>query len=288
MTKAVVLALIVVAAVATAGPAMAHDPLFLTSEQTTPQTGPFLPDGTISFAIYGDLTGPGDSRGMQVGFEAGDRLLIELLIPALAPEADLEGDQLPVATVVAPDGTETLLVPTQRERFDEPFSSTSYFRLARLESEAQAGVYDIVVVADAPARFTVAVGTVETFLTPVERVENRATSFAGFTEPLARWYAGTGTAVETTTEVAEPVVDSPPASTHAQTPTPPDSTSETAAAPTPIPPDPTSDPTAEPADALAVALAATNEGNTPSAWLWVAGIIAFGALGLGMTLVLRR
>ena len=83
---ALVAALVLVGAAVGAG---AHDPLFLTEEQTMPETGPFLPDGTISFAIYGDLAGAGDTRGFQVEFDDGDRLLIEMLIPALSPEADL-------------------------------------------------------------------------------------------------------------------------------------------------------------------------------------------------------
>ena len=36
----------------------AHDPIILTDEQTTPDGGPFLPDGTISFALYGTFDGP--------------------------------------------------------------------------------------------------------------------------------------------------------------------------------------------------------------------------------------
>ena len=38
-----------------ASPASAHDPLILLPEQKTPLNGPFLPDGTISFALYGSL-----------------------------------------------------------------------------------------------------------------------------------------------------------------------------------------------------------------------------------------
>lgn len=35
------------------GPAFAHDPIIITNDQTTPEAGPLLPDGTISFALYG-------------------------------------------------------------------------------------------------------------------------------------------------------------------------------------------------------------------------------------------
>ena len=105
MVRRLTIVLVVLGVMLSAGAASAHDPLFLTSDQTTPESGPLLPDGTISFAIYGDLAGGGDTRGLQVVFDEGDRLLVEVLIPALLPEADLADDQLPVATVVAPDGS---------------------------------------------------------------------------------------------------------------------------------------------------------------------------------------
>ncbi len=35
--------------------ALAHDPIIVTDDQTTPADGPFLPDGTVSFALYGSV-----------------------------------------------------------------------------------------------------------------------------------------------------------------------------------------------------------------------------------------
>ena len=43
-------------------PAAAHDPIFLTDDQTTPDTGPYLPDGAISWALYGTVADTGDIR----------------------------------------------------------------------------------------------------------------------------------------------------------------------------------------------------------------------------------
>ena len=43
-----------------ASPAKAHDPIILTSDQRTPADGPLLPDGTVSFALYGTLEEPGE------------------------------------------------------------------------------------------------------------------------------------------------------------------------------------------------------------------------------------
>ena len=55
--------------------ASAHDPIILTAEQTTPARGPLLVDGTISFALYGSLEGPTDTRGFRVQFQQDDPLI---------------------------------------------------------------------------------------------------------------------------------------------------------------------------------------------------------------------
>ena len=75
--------------VASVNPAHAHDPLFLNVEQSTPERGPYLPDGTISFALYGEFTEAGGTRGFQAMFQEGDYFQLELLIPARAPEENL-------------------------------------------------------------------------------------------------------------------------------------------------------------------------------------------------------
>ena len=69
-----------------ASPASAHDPLILLPEQKTPLNGPFLPDGTISFALYGSLLEKNDTRAFQFYLDSDDRLDISLLIPNLEPE----------------------------------------------------------------------------------------------------------------------------------------------------------------------------------------------------------
>ena len=53
------------------GPAAAHDPIFLTDEQTTPDAGPYLPDGAISWALYGSVAEAGDTRGFEFDLRAG-------------------------------------------------------------------------------------------------------------------------------------------------------------------------------------------------------------------------
>ena len=77
--------LVVLFALMPASAARAHDPIILTSEQTTPARGPLLVDGTISFALYGSLEDSADTRGFRVQFQQDDPLYISILIPNLAP-----------------------------------------------------------------------------------------------------------------------------------------------------------------------------------------------------------
>ena len=166
----------------------AHDPLFLLPDQETPSQGPLLPDGTISFALYGEFLTEGETRGFQANFEDGDLLQLELLIPALDPEQSLQQDQLPFIRLTTPDGSEQTLYPSIRTRFDEPFTNTSYFTLIRERGTAQGGIYDVVIVSRAPARFTTAIGIKEQFGTPVQRAGERPSSFAETSDRLGEWY----------------------------------------------------------------------------------------------------
>ena len=179
------LALLGLAVLGGAGTAFAHDPIILTDTQTSPDAGPLLPDGTISFALYGTLNSPGDTRGLRVHFDAGDSVDITLLIPDRSPENELPDSLLPTLRIDAPDGTSRILTPTERVRFDESFSNTSYVRYLELGESGQAGEYHLTVTGSAPARFTLAVGTTERFGTPVENVPNRGDGTAG----VQLWYA---------------------------------------------------------------------------------------------------
>ncbi len=257
-------------------PVAAHDPIFLTEGQKTPAAGPFLPDGTISFALYGRLDAGGDTRGFQVQLAAGDRLLVELLIPDRAPENRLADAELPTATVTAPDGSSFDLTPEMREPFDEPFTGTSYVGLSRLEGAAEAGVYDVVVTGAVPARFTVAVGTTETFFTPVDRVENRVESFPAIAGPLAAWYETPPAAADAEAEAAVPVTAAPIPSTTSAAPT------TEAAIPTPAQPGTAAEVGAQPA---------AGDASEARDGLWGTVAVAGGAgivAAVGIALVLRR
>ena len=174
--------------VASVNPAHAHDPLFLTAEQSTPESGPYLPDGTISFALYGEFTEAGGTRGFQAMFQEGDYFQLELLIPARAPEENLAEDQLPYLLVVKPDSTEEALYPSIRTRFDEPFTNTSYYTFIKEQGTAIEGIYDITVVSRHAARFTVAIGFQEQFGTTVERAGDRSSAFGETRSRLEQWY----------------------------------------------------------------------------------------------------
>lgn len=167
------------------GTAFAHDPVIITDDQTTPEAGPLLPDGTISFALYGVIDAPGATRGLRVRFADSQTVNVTLLVPALEPERALADGDLPTLTVHRPDGSTAVLTTNERVRFDESFSGTSYLRLLELGEPAQAGEYDLTVTSAAPSRFTVSVGTVERFGTPVESVTDRNDGSRG----VAEWYA---------------------------------------------------------------------------------------------------
>jgi hypothetical protein len=160
--------------------ASAHQPLFVGLEHSTPELGPRILDGTVSFAVYGSLDAATATRGFRFTLQAGDRLFVELLIPDQEPERALADDLLPHVDLVEPDGTVMQLTSKQGERFDEPFSGTSYIRLASLDGEAVAGTYGLLISGNAPARFTAVVGNRET----VGEIEGSPASGS-----VAEWWA---------------------------------------------------------------------------------------------------
>ncbi|NNC81439.1 MAG: hypothetical protein HKN94_14950 [Acidimicrobiales bacterium] len=182
------IALIAITLVSFAAPAAAHDPIFLSDDQTTPDTGPFMPDATISWALYGQVLGDGDTRGFEFDLRDGDELFVGLLIPNLEPELQLADDELPVLTISRPDGTTIDIVAEERVVFDEPFTKTSYVNLAELREPGMGGRYEGIVTGNAAARFSVAIGETELFFTDAERTGDRPSSFQEIEKPLRAWY----------------------------------------------------------------------------------------------------
>ena len=187
-------------------PVAAHDPIFLTEDQATPDTGPYLPDGAISWAIYGTFPAGGETRGFEFDLREGDDLYASLLIPNLEPEISLPDGELPYVELTLPNGEVRTLEAEIREVFDEQFSQTSYVTLVELKEPAVAGRHTVVVHSLGPARFVVAVGEREVFFTPAERTVDRPSDFFGIAGPLNAWYQ-TPPAAEAADAPADEVVD---------------------------------------------------------------------------------
>ena len=166
-------------------PGYAHDPIFIENTQLSPAEGPYLPNGNISFALYGRLENGSDSRGFRSKLQAGDKLVLSLLIPNLVPEKLLPLEQLPTLTVERPDKSSIELSPEGKEVFDEPFTGTSYLRLLSMQELAQTGIYYITVNGNQKGRFTVSIGTIEQFGTPVDNVINRSSDL----NRISDWYS---------------------------------------------------------------------------------------------------
>jgi len=196
-----------------ASPASAHDPLILLPEQKTPLNGPFLPDGTISFALYGSLLEKNDTRAFQFYLDSDDRLDISLLIPNLEPENQMPQEKLPRLFLYRPDGSEVEGISDLYTPFDEPFSMTRYVRIFEYVEKSSGGVYQVEVTGINPVRFTVAIGYIESFGTPVENVPNRDAGRTGIFD----WYQNPveGNPLETLVEetVTTTVQDSIPENT---------------------------------------------------------------------------
>jgi hypothetical protein len=166
-------------------PGYAHDPIFIENTQLSPAEGPYLPNGNISFALYGRLENESDSRGFRSKLQAGEKLVLSLLIPNLVPEKLLPLEQLPTLTVERPDKSSIELSPEGKEVFDEPFTGTSYLRLLSMQESSQTGIYHITVNGNQKGRFTVSIGTIEQFGTPVDNVINRSSDL----NRISDWYS---------------------------------------------------------------------------------------------------
>ena len=166
-------------------PGYAHDPIFIENTQISAKEGPYLPDGNISFALYGTFEKTSDSRGFRSKLQAGDKLVLSLLIPNLVPEKLLPLEELPTLKVERPDKSSIELSPEGKEVFDEPFTGTSYLRLLSMQEPAQSGIYHITVNGNQQGRFTVSIGTIEQFGTPVDNVINRSSNL----NRISDWYS---------------------------------------------------------------------------------------------------
>jgi hypothetical protein len=255
------------------GTAHAHDPVILEPEQSTPEAGPLLVDGTVSFALYGTVYNQGDTRGFRVRYAAGQTFNLSALVPNLEPEQALPVDQYPTITVVTPSGERIDLQPGEVSTFDEPFTKTSYRRYLEWSTVAEAGDYGVIVTGVAPARFTVSTGVKEQFGTAVENIANRDLGVAGVME----WYA--------TPPPAEEVA---PDTTAAATTAPPDTTAITIDL-APTAGDTTPESTAPPPETTVATTADEDDGGQGvSGILLVVAVLALIAIAAGAVAVIAR
>ncbi|MFZ9786712.1 MAG: hypothetical protein ACO3DV_09730 [Ilumatobacteraceae bacterium] len=210
--KKFLLKVLALVALLPASAAKAHDPIILTPDQSTPANGPLILDGTISFALYGALESPGDTRGFRVNFNDGDPLYFSILIPDLAPENQLEDASLPFLELTDPAGATTKLTATEKVSFAEPYTGTNYVRLTEFNSVAIAGTYSVVVTGISPGRFTVSFGQKEMFGTPVENIANRDLGVDG----VMSWYENAPTQTSDT-QVPETQSNTPETTDQAET-----------------------------------------------------------------------
>ena len=155
----IVLALALAVLVAGTSPAQAHQPVRLTAANPTPERGPLLVDGTVSFAVYASVRGR-ETRGFRFGLRTGQRMEVQLLIVDKPPANALTSAALPEVVITDPRGNRTVLTPDERTPFLESYSGTKYVYLARISDTGVGGTYGVLVRSRSavPVEAVVAVG----------------------------------------------------------------------------------------------------------------------------------
>lgn len=138
--------------------AYAHQPVNLKSSDRTPDTGPLLVDGTISFAVTMKFSKAKQVRAFRAGFNQGDTLALQLLIYDEKPERNLKNRELPVVRVISPSGRTFTLPITERTAFYEPWGKRNYLYLGRSSQRVDQGIYSFEITSRAPGRFIIAIG----------------------------------------------------------------------------------------------------------------------------------
>jgi cell division septation protein DedD len=161
MRKSMAAALVLALSIIPAGGATAHQPVFLLPTDTTPNAGPLLVDGTVSFAIRASFTKSGQKQAFRAALKEGDSLEIQYLIVDKKPENTLKNTMLPQLVVTSPSGKKLTVKLNERTKFYEPYGRTNYLYLARYSAPAEAGIYQFVATSRARAAITIAVGDKE-------------------------------------------------------------------------------------------------------------------------------
>ena len=161
MRKSLVAALVLAFSFLPAGSANAHQPVFLLPTDTTPNAGPLLVDGTVSFAIRASFTKSGQKQAFRAALKEGDSLEIQYLIIDKKPESTMRSTLLPQLVITSPTGKKLTMKFTERTKYFEKYSRTTYLYLGRLSAPAEAGIYQFVATSRARAAVTIAVGDKE-------------------------------------------------------------------------------------------------------------------------------
>jgi hypothetical protein len=161
MRKSVAAALVLALSIIPAGAATAHQPVFLLPTDTTPNAGPLLVDGTVSFAIRASFTKSGQKQAFRAALKEGDSLEIQYLIVDKKPESTMRSTLLPQLVITSPTGKKLTMKFTERTKYLEKYSRTTYLYLGRYSAPAEAGIYQFVATSRARAAITIAVGDKE-------------------------------------------------------------------------------------------------------------------------------
>ena len=161
MRKSLVAALVLAFSILPAGAANAHQPVFLLPTDTTPNAGPLLVDGTVSFAIRASFTKSGQKQAFRAALKEGDSLEVQYLIVDKKPESTMRSTLLPQLVITSPTGKKLTMKFTERTKYLEKYSRTTYLYLGRYSAPAEAGIYQFVATSRARAAITIAVGDKE-------------------------------------------------------------------------------------------------------------------------------
>ena len=158
MRRTLIASIALALAATLATPAAAHQPVFLLPTDTTPNAGPLLVDGTVSFAIRASFTKSGQKQAFRAALKEGDVLEVQYLIIDKKPENLLKNTLLPQLVITSPLGKKFTMKFTERTKFLEEYSRTMYLYLGRYTAPAEAGIYQFVATSRARAAITIAVG----------------------------------------------------------------------------------------------------------------------------------
>ena len=158
MRRTLIASIALALAATMATPASAHQPVFLLPSDTTPNAGPLLVDGTVSFAIRASFTKSGQKQAFRAALKEGDVLEVQYLIIDKKPENLLKNTLLPQLVITSPLGKKFTMKFTERTKFLEEYSRTMYLYLGRYTAPAEAGIYQFVATSRARAAITIAVG----------------------------------------------------------------------------------------------------------------------------------